>query len=182
MDPFRNGEAYQSAKLGGVKLPGKVIVAGLSSPRKWDEQQGQGTAGATTKYAGPGLSEATIQCQMWEPAQFDAFERDVRPLIREPLPNVRPSALDFEHPDAQALGVKRVVVTNVSQLETYDESGLYGYTISVKQFRPPKPVQVLKAKGDDPNNPGGSNPNAPEDENTKLIKELTKQLEKEASS
>ncbi len=181
MDPFRNGEAYHSAKLGGVQLPGKVIVAGLSSPRKWDEQQGQGTAGATTKYSGPGLSDGTIQVQMWEPEQFDTFERDVRPLLREPLPNVRPSALDLEHPDAQALGMKRVVVVNVSQLETYDESGLYGYTISVKQFRPPKPVQVLKAKGDDPNNPGGSKSDTPEDERSKLVRELFKQLKEEAA-
>jgi len=180
MDPFRNGEAYESAKLGGVQLPGKVVVQGLASPRKWDDQAGPGTSGATSKYAGPGIAEFTIQVQMWEPAQFDAFERDVRPIIAEPLPNVRPSALDFEHPDAAKLGIKRCVVTNVSQTQVFDEGGLFGFTISMKQFRPPKPVQVLKAKGDDPNNPNKSNSGA-DDPKSAFIRDLTKQFQAEAS-
>ncbi|NUP11215.1 MAG: hypothetical protein HOW73_34650 [Polyangiaceae bacterium] len=180
MNPIRNSEAYYEARLNAVQMPGKVVVQGLGDPRNWEVVQGQGTEGASLKYTGTGLPEFTMQVQMWTDAQFDFFESNVRPLLKKPQKGQKPKALDFDSPHAVECDCRRVVVKNVSQLETYDESGLEGYTISLQKWAPLKPVQVLKAKGGDPNDPS-KKPGAPLDGQDLLIMELTKQLKDEAA-
>lgn len=180
VNPITHADAYDAFRLGPATWTGKVEVVGASDAREWEKVKGQGTAGATTKYAGEGLAEFGVRFYCWEPEHFDAFERDIRPQLAKPKPNVKPKALEVDYPELAKIGIRRVVCTNVGTLEVADESGLYFYLVSFLQFRPPKPVQVLKAKQD-----GGpedkAKPDKPLDARDQLIQQLTVQLKEEAN-
>jgi hypothetical protein len=153
LDPFRNAKAYRQCKLNGVLLPGKCIVTGASSKRKWDVVAGQGDDGASVKGGNEDISKFKLAVQMWKPEQFDDFERDIRPMLKKPPQGQKPKALEIDHPELAKLEIRRVVPEEISQLENATEDGLYQYVIDLIQYRPAKPASVLKAKGED--KPGG---------------------------
>lgn len=153
MDPFRNAKAYTQCKLSGVLLPGKCLVSGASDKRKWDVVAGQGTDGATVKGGNQDIAKLKLAVQMWEPAQFDAFESDIRPMLKKPAQGQKPTALEIEHPELAKLQIRRVVVEQVGMLTTADDSGLFQYEIDLIEYKPAKPASLLKAKGND--TPGG---------------------------
>lgn len=180
LNPISDPEAYDTFGIGPAVWSGKVEVVGAGDPREWDKVKGQGTSGATTKYTGDGLPEFGVRFYMWEPEHFDAFERDIRPLLAKPKPNQKPKALEVDYPELAKLGIRRVVVTNVGQLEVGDDSGLYFYTVSFLVFRPAKPVQVLKAKQEGGTEDKGK-PDKPLEPRDVLIQQLTQQLKDEAN-
>lgn len=149
VNPISNPEAYDCFALGGVRWPpiefeGKIDLDGASSPRTWDKVASQGTTGATLKYNGAGLAEFKVKAYLWEPRHFDAFERDLRPMLRRPKEGVKGTAYSWQHPETDKLEIRRVVVSDCSQLRPDGDAGLYYYEISLTEYRPPKPVRVLK--------------------------------------
>lgn len=180
INPITHPDAYDTFRIGPATWTGKVEVVGAADLREWEKVKGQGTAGATTKYAGEGLAEFGVRFYCWEPEHFDAFERDVRPQLAKPKANVKPKAVEVDYPELAKIGVRRVVVVQVGTLEIADDSGLYFYLVSFMQFRPPKPIQVLKAKQEGGPEDKGK-PEKPLEPRDVLIQELTRQLKEEAN-
>lgn len=179
MNPFDNGKAYTQCKLNGVLLPGKVVVSGASSKRKWDVVAGQGDDGATVKGGNEDISKFKLAVQMWEPAQFDAFERDIRPMLAKPAKGKKAPALEIDHPELAKLEIRRIVVEEVHELTVADESGLFQYEIDVLQYRPAKPATLLKAKaGEFDFGFGNGKPPRELTENEQIVAKLTEQAQK----
>lgn len=178
MNPLTNPAAYNTIRVGGRLWSSKVIVSGAAALYKWEKIAGQGTDGATSKFGGVELCDVQIKFLCWLPAHFDQFESEFRPLFQTAPKGKKPVALEVDSPELVKLGIRRVVVTKVGMLEAEGSDGLYSYPVDCSQFKPPKPVQVLKAKGAD----GG-----PDDPSTQLspkqamIKELTKLVKEEAA-
>lgn len=181
-NPFRpeEAEAWDIVYLGGIRLPGRAIVAGASSPREWEEQKAEGESGGTMKWTGDGLPEFEIRLEWWEEAQFDEWETAKKVVARTPSGS-EPKALDFVHPVGTDLDIASVVVLDRSQPEELDESGLWGVTIKVKQWRPAepglgKPSKSTAQGGADGEGDGAANPD-PEDAADKMIEEWLKKVE-----
>lgn len=159
--------------LNGFRSPGKAIVAGATTPRKWDQRPGYGFTGATVFYTGQGLAEFTVTLELWDPREWQDWWAFARVLEKEPI-GKRAAALKISHPllTRAPLNITDVVVTDVSQWEQ-DDDGLWTCTISFLEYRPPKPA-VGKPTAAIPDSPQGkvAAKTAIEIENEKLTKEL----------
>lgn len=178
MNPIANPDAYDTFRCGGRTWRGKVDVTGAADLFKWEKVAGQGFSGATSKYAGTELCDFQVKFYCWETKHFDQFEAEFRPLFAEPPKGKKAVALDVEHPELVKLKIRRAVATKVGQLEIQDPSGLYFYPVDFSKFGPPKPVQVLKAKGAEG---GPDDPSQALSYNQAMIQELTRQLKEEAA-
>lgn len=172
INPITNPDAYDHILLGGIE---SVLceVAGASSPRKWDEQKGYGSSGATIVYTGDGLANFAVKFMFYRTEDFVAWDAFSLQLAKSPS-GAKPTALDIYHPTLEQLGIVSVVVEDVGQL-TQVADGMWVIEVKFKQYRAPTP-----AKG----KPGGSKSNG----NTysagnaganaaQLIKDLEKQMQ-----
>lgn len=180
-NPLRaeEADAWDRTKLGGVQLPGKSFPMGASSPRKWDEAQGNGTSGATLKWTGDGLAEFDIDVEVWEPEQFDEWwGANIQAIVAKTPKGQKPKAYDIEHPACADLDIKSVVVVDRTQWEPVDDTGLWGCKIKVKQFRAPEPGLGKPAKSE------ASSPTdtpQPKDAADEMIEDIMEEIEKEAA-
>lgn len=179
-NPLRpeEADAWDRTRLGGVQLPGKAFPKGASSPREWAEQKGNGTSGASLKWVGDGLAEFDIDVELWEPEHFDEWRSaNVQAVIAKTPKGQKPKAYDIEHPACADLDIKSVVVVDRTQLEERDDTGLWGCTIKVKQFRAPEPGLGKPAKSEaaSPDEP------QPKDEADAIIEQIMDEIEKEAA-
>lgn len=134
-----DSEAIDFIVLAGQQSPGLAVVAGGSSPRKWDEQQGYGTDGASLKWTGDGLAEFDVKLFLWLPSHFTAWE-SFKQLVKKTVPGVQPKAMVIQNPFLDDLDISQVVVTDRTQLTLDDETGMWAVTIKFKQYRKPKPA------------------------------------------
>jgi hypothetical protein len=153
--------------LGGQKNPGYGVIQDAASPRKWDERQGYGLSGSFPIYLGRRLSNpvALIElCTDEDWAAWDAWKS----IVDRPPNGKRPRALDIWHPWCAMHDIKSVGVTNVKGPDPIGETGLFGITIELIEYRTPK---ITLAK------PEASAPDAPTDPVDKLIAKLTDQVQ-----
>lgn len=138
--------------LGALTSPGVATVNGLGSPREWDIRQGYGFSGATVVYKGTGLSEFTVDIDLWKPEHFIEWNIFAA-ILAPPIPGPAGFALGIQHPiiNGPPHGIHEVVVKNVSQ-PVQSELGKWTYTISFLQYRKPlpalsRPIAAIKAVG-----------------------------------
>lgn len=126
---------------GGLKTPGVAEIVGLSSPRKWNIQQGYGLSGATTVYAGTDPVKFKILVKMWRPLDFVQWEALARLHLAKPLPGVRPPALGVSHPllNLPPHSISSIVVEDVTGPEQ-DEQGTWVATIHCLEWKKPLPA------------------------------------------
>jgi hypothetical protein len=161
-------------KLGGEKSSGLCDVSGASSPRKWDQAQGYGISGASSRFLGVLLSEFSIKFRLygsqnppspdWE--AWNAFQAKV---LMKPPAGRYPKSLDIWHPELERLKIKSVGVVDVGQAYQSDNGE---WTIEVKfiEFRRPK---LTLAKPE-------ASKATPTDPYDKVIDSLDKQIEEAA--
>ena len=126
---------------GGLKTPGVCEIIGLSSPRKWNVQQGYGLSGATTVYAGTDPIKFKIKVYMWTQLHVLAWEAIARLHLAKALPGLKPIALGISHPmlSFPPISVSSVVIEDVTALEQ-DEYGGFTVTISCLEWKKPLPA------------------------------------------
>ncbi len=163
--------------LAGVPSPGKAVVRGASSPRKWDVQAGYGLTGATVIFNGEGLAQFDVDIYVWEPEHFIQWEPFAKLTLENPPLGARPTSMSIQHPmlNSPPLKITQVVVTNVTQWEPSDETGEWMRTISFLQYRKAKPALVKPLEG-----PPGSpvNVEPPVDPELLMIKANSEQIAK----
>jgi hypothetical protein len=149
-NPIDNPVDY--IKLAGQKSPGLADVDGASSPRKWDEAAGYGLSGATIRFTGDGLAKFAVRLRFYTVEHWAAWDA-WKPLVFNRPKGKSPRALDIWHPHLEELGIKSVVVEDVSQpKQTADGE----WTVEIKfiQFRMPKLTlakpEASRAKPTDP--------------------------------
>lgn len=130
--------------LGGRRTPGLAEVVGAGSPRRWDERESYGVAGALVVYYGLKLSHFSVLVRLitdqdW--LDWYAF----KPLVDKKPLGRRQGPLDIAHPITAGCGIHSVVVEDVLQPDQI-EDGIWQVEIKLIEYR--APVSALaKAEG-----------------------------------
>lgn len=136
--------------LGGFPSPGKAVVRGASSPRKWDIRDGYGLTGAVCVFMGEGLATFEVDIYCWEEFHFLQWPIWAKLTLANPPIGARPTSQSIKHPQLNdpPLTIDQVVVTDVTQWEQDpDETGLWMRTIKFLQYRKPRPALVKPFEG-----------------------------------
>lgn len=135
--------------LAGFPSPGAAVVKGAGSPRNWDIQKGYGRSGATTIFTGEDLAKFDVDIFCWEPEHFLAWQIFAQATLVNPPIGAFPFSMAIQHPalNDAPLSITQVVVTNVTQWEQSDDTGLWCRTISFLQYRKPKDALVKPFEG-----------------------------------
>ncbi len=123
------------ALVAGKRTPGIAEIHGASSPRKWDERKGYGLSGATVVFRGVGLAKPTMVLRLYTAEDWAAWH-EFAPIVARPPSGQRPRSLEIWHPILEDLGVRSVVVQDVSQPEQTTD-GEWTITIKLIEFRRP---------------------------------------------
>lgn len=153
MNPIETPDEFDYIILAGKMSPGLCDVSGAASPRDWDVRKGYGLSGATVVYTGDGLAEFTVRLFLWESTHFQAYST-WKTLIKKTAPNVKPRAMDIQHPYLADLEITSVVVADTLQMQQ-PTPGLWTKDIKFKQYKKPLP-QISK-----PTDNSMSKPNEP---------------------
>ena len=169
VSPFDDPDAWDVIILADQQSPGIADVAGAGSPRTWDERKGQGMSGATLVYTGDGLAEFPVV--LYFRTKQDITDWNAwKPIVAKTPRGVQPKALDIYHPGLADIGIKSVVVLDVSMMEKDGDTGGQKVTIKFKSQQKPVPSS---GKADS----SYSKPGAPtaQDANQQQIVQLQKQ-------
>jgi hypothetical protein len=142
---------YIILSAAGVSLasPGVAKIKGAGSPREWDIRKGYGFSGASLVFTGTGLAKFDVDIFIWEDAHWVAWELFSALLTNPPPPpGVMPTSLGIDHPllNKKPWLITKVVVEDISSWEVSD-TGLWSLTISMLQYRKPKPAILPPLEG-----------------------------------
>lgn len=132
--------AWDTAELGGQRLPGLVRVEG-DIARKINVSSGPGLDGATLTPLGTEPASLTISVLLWTPKQWDRWKA-IAPIVTPQRSKRPPQPLALSHPAASLLGVTAVLVEKVSAPKAGSVRGSVEVTITVKQWLKPRPALV----------------------------------------
>lgn len=130
-----NTDPVDFAELGGQRTPGICEVIGAGSPRQWDEGRGPGLSGARLRFRGLRLGKPMLRIKLVSEQDFADWEA-FRSVVQRPPLGERPRALDIVHPILEDVGIRSVVVEDVSQL-TQTDNGEWTVEIKLIEYRPP---------------------------------------------
>lgn len=138
-----------SILLMGVQSPGTCKIRGAGSPRHWDERPGYGIEGGNSVYTGKGLAKFDVDFYAWTVEHFLFWEVFARLTLVLPSKAIIPLSMGIVHPllNAPPLNINQVVVTNVTQFEEVDETGLYMRTVSFLEYKKAKPFIAKPREG-----------------------------------
>jgi hypothetical protein len=139
VSPFDSPEVWDVILLADEESPGIADVAGAGSPRMWDKRKGQGLSGSTLVFTGDDLSEFTVVLRFTTPDHIDAWN-DWKRLVAKTQRGVRAKAIDIYHPALADVGIKSVVVLDVSQMEKEGDTGEQKVTIKFESQQKPLPA------------------------------------------
>lgn len=122
--------------LAGQRSPGVCEVVGGTSPRRWDERRGFGLSGATVVFHGVGLAKPLLRIRLFTEQHWSDWAT-WRELVQRPPLGERPRAMDIEHPILEDLGVRSVVVEDVTQ-PTQTGDGEWTVEVKLIEFRRPE--------------------------------------------
>lgn len=129
-----NTDPVDYAELGGQRTPGVCEVMGAGSPRQWDEGRGPGLSGARLRFRGLRLGRPILRIKLVSEQDFADWET-FRSVVQRPPLGERPRALDIVHPILEDVGIRSVVVEDVSQL-TQTDDGEWTVEIKLIEHRP----------------------------------------------
>ncbi len=135
-NPIRNAFESDFVLLGGKLTPGIAVVEGLSRKSKWDVKDGQGQKGAKVTYVGESPSKFRIKFTLWSDVQFILWDKNIKPVLSLSRNPPHP-AIDIWHPDCVDVGVKSVIVEDVTKFVENGDG--WDCTVSFIEFTEPKP-------------------------------------------
>jgi len=169
VDPISVPGLIDIANIGGVLTPGVIApdgIKGFERKRDWDVKKSKGSSGATITDQGAPPAEGTIKLLLWrrsfDPPDFvDDFEdwetlRSVLDTAKGDKSKVQ--ALTVIHPQINQQGVTDCVVKSYTPLVN-EGAGLWSVTITLLEFRKPKPTGGTPTAGGWTAGPGASGPN-----------------------
>lgn len=166
---------YDHVLIAGERTPGIATIEGADAPKRLIKRRGYGLSGATVRDGGDELSEFKIFVDLFTAADFDAWTAFLPTILRrrtEPATSIfalpRQRALDIQHPFLEDLGIRSVMIGNVTQPKQV-EAGRWRVEISVCEYREPRPALAAVSGSDD----------RPETANERLIRELTAEFNAE---
>lgn len=123
--------------LAAQQSPGLATITGASSPRRWDKRKGYAQTGARVVFRGVDLASFTVTLRLYSDLDWKNWH-GWRPLVQRPPVGERARAMDIYHPMLEDLGIKSVVVEDVSQpRQTAD--GEWSIDIKFIEYRRPLP-------------------------------------------
>ncbi len=177
MTPYEHDDDYSVVVLGTMTSPGKVTFPDLARIPEWDDQKAKGKTGASTTLNDPkppGKFQAVFRLAGTPgdgmPSDFDRWE-DFQRLVQSMVDGPKPFALPIYHPDLARLRYTEVTNGGISG-PVHDGQGGQTYTVTFKEYRPPKPKPAAKPTAKPGGQTAGSNANSKPDPNAKAKAEL----------
>lgn len=130
--------------VAGKRTPGLAEVLGADTPRRWDEREAYGLAGALVVYHGVKLSHFRIVLRLLTPQDWLDWHK-FRPLVAKAPIGQRQRALDVQHPLLDEVGIRSAVVENMHSPEQTGD-GEWTITLDMIEYRTPK-VALAKPDG-----------------------------------
>lgn len=125
--------------LQGQKSPGIIEFPDLETKVRWDILQGPGWSGGYPIFRGDTLSEFSAILRLYTTKDWDDFN-SWKHLLGKTKTGTRPQALSIWHPILEiAEPPIRAVVIKGWKPPTQVDDGVWAITISMMQFRKPKP-------------------------------------------
>jgi len=131
-------DALDAIVVSGRPSPGRCLVTGGGSPRKWDERNGVGLSGATIVFTGLGVAEFTTRLLFSESAHLVAWDQ-WKDIVAPPPQGQRPKILEVYHPLLEEVGILGAGVTNRTQVTPLNDQGEWYVDITWKAYRKPLP-------------------------------------------
>jgi len=138
---------WDTATLGGMKIPGIVKVDGAEAGQKWDVKTAPGSDGATITDQGYEPAKLTITATIWMPrhwTEMQAFIEIIRPKPAKGKKKASP--MPFAHPPTNLLGINNVLVLSVAAPKPGGTRGTVEVAIKCIQWLKPKTAQIIKAE------------------------------------
>lgn len=172
---FPRGERDNVIVLDGMSSPGVGRVKGTGPGQKWDERQGYGLSTGIV-FTSMGLAKLTWEFMLWEPAQYLAWLAFAAAKLQPPAFGARPTSMSIVHAllNAPPYGITQVVVDGGIPLLEQDEQGLWTGSIPLQQYRPVRPLFVVKPLEGPPGAPGADV--APKSAQELQIEQLTQSV------
>lgn len=176
VNPLRNPEAYDRAKIAGILIPGQSEVTGVRTINNFDYWRGYGITHPILIFKGREVKQFTLELRFWEEIDLDIYQKNVEPLLLKlPIEKRRADGLfdlvayDFSHPHTNSQGIRSVCMGEIPQLEQTDD-GLWSVKLVLFPFWGQPKQQAAKpiASGDDKPKP--------EDARDKVILQLSDQI------
>lgn len=180
-NPIVLPENWDSFVAFGMESPGICQITGAARKSGWDVKKSKGAKGAVITYTQDEVAKFSAKLLMWLPEHFEAWDVFRPKLAFDPVKNKQSTSFDIYHPALSDLGIKSVVVEEVSQI-TPEGDGLFSVTISFIEYLPPPKVNAVKTPAGSSGNSGGKTPGdkpkdaemTVEDMRDKLIAEAAK--------
>jgi hypothetical protein len=125
--------------IAGKRTPGIATIEGAESKRRLVIRMGYALSGGVVVYRGFELVKFKIKLRLFTQEDWDAWNT-LKVLVDRPPVGVRAKALDVTHPILESQGVSQALVESVSQPERTEDSGEWTVTISMIEYRKPKPA------------------------------------------
>ncbi len=172
-NPIKDPKSCDTIKLGGKVSPGLAEVTGGHAPRKIDVRKGYGLTGASTVFTGIDIDGFQVRLSFVTQAEIDDYDTNFVPLLAAPPSGTNPKALDFYHPlvSDPPIGVRSVLVQDVSQLTRVGDDGLWIVDIKLMPFVKTKPALAKPTAST-----GAPAAAKPQDAADKIIADLTAQV------
>src|SRR5215472_1442496 len=120
-----------------VPNPGLARVHAWKRAHEWDIKKGKGAQGGTITYVGRPPAKGTITYQLWTAAHFFQWEQYRALFLYDPTKQTF-QAVAIDHPSLADIGVKSVVVENISNI-VHEGDGLFSLEVDfIEYFPPPK--------------------------------------------
>jgi len=108
-----------------------------------DVKKPKGAKGAAITFGGDSPADVSVEVQIWTPAQWEAFQRTILPLVDPPKPEAYPAPLTCQHPELALKRVKSLFFTAAPDIDI--ENGIGTVTLKAKEwFAKPKKVKQKK--------------------------------------
>lgn len=135
---------WDKVKIGGVDWPGVAQVT-FTAPPGLDIQKPKGGKRATVIDNGDPPIEINIKLTLL-PEDFDDFQKNCIPIIRNRSKTKGRDPLDFVHPQGQLWGVQNIIIGNCTTPPP-EPGGAMIVSIKAYEWVPaPKPVKKTKPK------------------------------------
>ncbi len=129
--------SWDAVVLAGELLPGHCKVSGGGIKFKLDPKPAHGKSGGKPTLAGLEVETITVTCLVWTDPQLTELERITAGILNDAGQDPTTAAFKFDAPQVRALGIKLVMIEQVSALLDGPERGTKQRTFTLRHFLPP---------------------------------------------